>query len=170
MKGEGDTGSMWTFKQAEGKPACLSGEILNCGSIVRLEHMSTRRNLHSHNYKSPLSSNQEVSAYGVKGLGDQGDDWELVCEGNTEYIVGDAQFSLKHVGSGAFLYSHRAYRFDDSNCRGCPINGQSEISSRKRKDGDTLWKVVGGYFFPDPNHIDIDTDYVCNSDLDACDD
>jgi dolichyl-phosphate-mannose--protein O-mannosyl transferase len=35
-------------------------------------HVTTRRNLHSHHFSSPLSHNQEVSAFGEGGDGDEG--------------------------------------------------------------------------------------------------
>lgn len=49
--------------------------------------MLTKKNLHSHNYQSPLSGNGEVSAYGDDGNGDYcmycilciADDWMLEC-------------------------------------------------------------------------------------------
>ena len=40
-------------------------------------HLRTRKNLHSHNYQSPLSQKQEVSAFGDDGEGDDGDLWEV---------------------------------------------------------------------------------------------
>jgi dolichyl-phosphate-mannose--protein O-mannosyl transferase len=44
--------------------ACSSetsiGEPILCNSIIRLTHLETMRNLHSHNVKSPLSRQQEV--------------------------------------------------------------------------------------------------------------
>ena len=42
-------------------------------------HLSTRRNLHSHHFQSPLSHNLEVSAFGEDGEGDEGMD--VVCGG-----------------------------------------------------------------------------------------
>lgn len=34
---------------------------------IRLEHLATGKNLHSHLFSSPLSGHQEVSAFGVEG-------------------------------------------------------------------------------------------------------
>ena len=45
---------------------------VKCGSTIRLMHVSTRRNLHSHHFSSPLSHNQEVSCFGDDGVGDDG--------------------------------------------------------------------------------------------------
>lgn len=75
-----DINSHWLVKAATGK-ICLRGEPIQCGSVIRLEHVDTKKNLHSHNFQSPLSGNQEVSCYGDKGEGDSGDNWTLVCSG-----------------------------------------------------------------------------------------
>ena len=45
---------------------------IECGQTIRLTHVSTNRNLHSHHFQSPLSHNLEVSAYGDNGEGDEG--------------------------------------------------------------------------------------------------
>lgn len=37
------------------------GDIIETGAIIRLQHMKTRRWLHSHLHASPLSGNLEVS-------------------------------------------------------------------------------------------------------------
>jgi len=47
--------------------------------IVRLEHRSTRKNLHSHTGSpSPITGQQEVTAYGIDGIGDTNDNWALI--------------------------------------------------------------------------------------------
>lgn len=47
-------------KEADGALPCEAGEEIECGSVVRLEHAATAKNLHSHLFKSPLSRSQEV--------------------------------------------------------------------------------------------------------------
>src|SRR6267142_2139237 len=45
---------------------------------LRLEHVPTGRNLHSHDgCKSPISDQGEVTAYGTGGLGDPNDNWSV---------------------------------------------------------------------------------------------
>lgn len=51
---------------------------VKCGQTVRLMHLQTRKNLHSHHFTSPLSNNFEVSAFGEEGLGDEGGFHSLV--------------------------------------------------------------------------------------------
>ena len=43
-------------------------EPLECGSKLRLQHLVTKKFLHSHHFSSPLSRNQEISAFGNKGV------------------------------------------------------------------------------------------------------
>ena len=47
-------------------------EPVSCGSMLRLQHLQTRLFLHSHNFRSPLSNNQEVSCFGDGTQGDEG--------------------------------------------------------------------------------------------------
>jgi dolichyl-phosphate-mannose--protein O-mannosyl transferase len=56
-----------------------------------------------------LSNNQEVSAFGDGGDGDQGDDWEIDCNKNYSYgeinevgdvVKGTTMFHLKHKVTG----------------------------------------------------------------------
>eukprot|EP00002_Diphylleia_rotans_P012922 TRINITY_DN2523_c0_g1_i2.p1 TRINITY_DN2523_c0_g1~~TRINITY_DN2523_c0_g1_i2.p1 ORF type:complete len:193 (+),score=23.80 TRINITY_DN2523_c0_g1_i2:65-643(+) len=67
-----DPNSLWLVKARHGQ-VCKNGERIKSGSVIRLEHVNTRKNLHSHNHRSPLSQSQEVSAYApTKGEGDLG--------------------------------------------------------------------------------------------------
>ncbi|CAN0548779.1 unnamed protein product, partial [Laminaria digitata] len=47
-------------KEGDGALPCEAGEPMACGAVVRLEHVATGKNLHSHLFKSPLSRMQEV--------------------------------------------------------------------------------------------------------------
>jgi len=51
---------------------------IKCGSVIRLKHLNTGRWLHSHKFRSPLSNQQEVSAFDGS---DTGDNWEVRCDG-----------------------------------------------------------------------------------------
>lgn len=52
-----DANSYW---QIRGKPnnPCLRGAPIKCGQAIRITHMKTGRNLHTHHFSSPLSNNQ----------------------------------------------------------------------------------------------------------------
>ena len=67
-----------------------------CNDIIRLEHVNTQKNLHSHKFDSPLSRDQEVSGFGANGVGDTSmycfvlmfsifsiisvDNWKVICD------------------------------------------------------------------------------------------
>lgn len=70
-----------------------------CGDTVRFEHISTKKNLHSHHVSSPLSGKQEVSAYGRDGEGDTGDHWMVICP--EDYWERDEPVMLKHIDTDA---------------------------------------------------------------------
>jgi dolichyl-phosphate-mannose--protein O-mannosyl transferase len=126
---------------------CITGEVIKCGSRIRLEHMNTGKNLHSHSgFDSPVSRRQEVSAFGDNGDGDGGDNWIVECEG--EYLYGKTHFYMKHLDTGKYLYTDYSSKYTESNCRRCPIIGHSEISSANGKTKNAIWKIHSGFFFP----------------------
>jgi len=148
-----DVNSHWTIKGPEDKAYCKRGEPIVCGEKIRLEHLTTHRNLHSHHFSSPLTSSQEVSAFGDGGNGDSGDVWAVMCEG--DYWVRDDAMMLKHVDTGAFLGA-------SGQTFGRPINGQvqhcgnnyyllmlllqMEIVGSSRADGSTKWRTQEGVY------------------------
>ncbi|KAJ0401825.1 hypothetical protein P43SY_006380 [Pythium insidiosum] len=153
-----DPNSYWLVKEADSEPACALGTKIACGATIRLEHAPTRRNLHTHSFRAPLSSQQqEVSAFGVAGEGDAGDNWVVECEERQQCSAIDKceddgmwkrgeLVRLRSVATGRYLLtSHRA-RFDDSNCPRCPINGQQEVSTTAQKDEQTLWFASEGIY------------------------
>jgi dolichyl-phosphate-mannose--protein O-mannosyl transferase len=148
----GDPGSYWQIRSADehGGTACLQGDTLQHGDKIRLMHLRTKKNLHSHQYQSPLSQKQEVSAFGEDGNGDGGDVWELmVREKGDVYAAGwggpwlrDSIVRFKHVVTGQYLFSHRK-QFNNG-----PVDGMNEITCSPRADDRTLWSVDEGLFHP----------------------
>ncbi|XP_030374505.1 stromal cell-derived factor 2 isoform X2 [Scaptodrosophila lebanonensis] len=141
-----DVNSHWVVK-AQTNKLCERGEPIACGSTIRLEHLTTKKNLHSHHFSSPLSGEQEVSAYGEAGLGDTGDHWEVVCSNDS--WMRDAHVRFRHVDTGAYLgMSGRSY--------GRPISGQMEIVGLHNPQHGTRWTPSEGlYIVPkekEPTH------------------
>ena len=66
---------------------CVTGQPILCGDVIRLEHMETAKNLHSHVIQSPLSRKNEVSAYGDDGEGDRLDNWIVECIDKTTGLM-----------------------------------------------------------------------------------
>jgi len=142
-----DHNSYWQVKGKHGT-ACKRGEYVKCGSTIRLMHVNTRRNLHSHVYSSHLSNGQEVSAYGDNGVGDHGDDWTVSC--STGNWKRDAEVRFKHAQTEVYLtISGHMY--------GRPIHGQLEVKGDGSSGYNTLWKSAEGVFIKPtetkpPNH------------------
>merc|ERR1712232_504791 len=82
------------------------GQAIKCGTIIRLTHLESGRNLHSHNVRSPLSNQKEVSAYGTGDRkGDDGDNWKVMCNTNNpnRILQRNEKFKLMHIDTSGFL-------------------------------------------------------------------
>ncbi|XP_071960001.1 stromal cell-derived factor 2-like [Antedon mediterranea] len=131
-----DKNSYWQVKAKQGK-TCTRGTPIKCGQTIRLLHADTRRNLHSHLFKSPLSGNQEVSCFGENGDGDDGDLWAVTCSGSN--WKRNEQVRLKHVLTEKYLtITGEVY--------GRPIHGQREVSAQGSPNSNTYWKAMEGVY------------------------
>ena len=164
----GDPNSYWIVNEALGAPACKRGQPIKCGQVVRLEHLATARNLHSHLFRSPLSGQQEVSAFGEEGQGDSGDNWKVMCLRSTGVKTWrrNTRVRLVHTDTGGYLHSHASHRFNARNCghNWCararararaparsravhsPIGGQQEVTVFSNKDRNNLWLADLGLY------------------------
>ncbi|KAK2911001.1 hypothetical protein QQF64_026607 [Cirrhinus molitorella] len=131
-----DANSYWRIR---GKPdkACQRGEPIRCGQPIRITHMKTGRNLHSHHFSSPLSNHQEVSAFGENGEGDDLDVWTVQC--SDTYWERDDTVRFKHVATEVFL-SITGEQY------GQPIRGQREVHGMPSPNQHNYWKVMEGVF------------------------
>ncbi|XP_029685515.1 stromal cell-derived factor 2-like protein 1 [Takifugu rubripes] len=131
-----DANSYW---QIRGKPErpCQRGVAIRCGQAIRITHMKTGRNLHTHHFSSPLSNNQEVSAFGENGEGDDLDVWTVQCD--SDYWEREEAVRFKHVGTDVYLsvtgeqYNH-------------PIRGQREIHGMRSANQHNWWRSMEGVF------------------------
>ncbi|XP_057331752.1 stromal cell-derived factor 2-like protein 1 [Microplitis mediator] len=140
---ETDANSYW-FVKGPTKMPFTRGKPIKCGDTVRFEHVNTKKNLHSHLMRSPLSGKQEVSAYGdQKGEGDSGDHWMVVC--NSDYWERREPVTLQHIDTQVFLsVSGRSY--------GSPIAGQMEVvGEHSVHSGYTQWQAMEGLFINPTN-------------------
>jgi dolichyl-phosphate-mannose--protein O-mannosyl transferase len=148
--------TMWWIREPNGGETTRAGDAacshgtaspIQCGQIIRLTHLETLRNLHSHNVKSPLSRQQEVSGYGQgDGNGDDGDDWKVICSAsNAKYWRREAKVYLQHVDSGKFLGASSSVKFTHQNCgHNCPIMNHAEVFARSSQDQYGAWFVEAG--------------------------
>lgn len=131
-----DTNSYWAILGSKSK-ACNRGEPIECGSTIRLQHVQTRTFLHSHLFKSPLSSQQEVSAFGSDTDSDTGDHWMVYCK--SRYWLKQESVRLKHVDTGMWLSL-------SGNTYGRPIFGQLEVICSTSPDSSSYWKTAEGVY------------------------
>ncbi len=131
-----DTNSFWQVKGKQDQP-CTRGTPVKCGSTIRLMHLQTKRNLHSHLFSSPLSHNQEVSGFGEDGVGDNGDNWVITC--STTYWERDLMVRLKHVVTNSYLTV-------SGDVYGRPIHGQREIVTVPNPTQSNFWKAMEGVY------------------------
>eukprot|EP00126_Sphaerothecum_destruens_P011483 Sdes_comp20916_c1_seq1m18270 len=85
-------------------------QFVRSGDLVRLRHVNTHRNLHSHREKAPITREHfQVSGYGNAGIGDHNDIWVIQFQDSkTErnLSVLSTQFRLIHKQVGCALHSH----------------------------------------------------------------
>ncbi|XP_073415229.1 stromal cell-derived factor 2-like protein 1 [Dendrobates tinctorius] len=131
-----DANSYWRIRGKKDGD-CTRGEPIKCGETIRLTHVNTGKNLHSHHFSSPLSNNQEVSAFGDNGEGDDLDTWTVQCSDSLWEREDTVRF--KHVGTSVYLtvtgeqYSH-------------PIRGQREVHGIISANAHNYWKTMEGVF------------------------
>jgi dolichyl-phosphate-mannose--protein O-mannosyl transferase len=146
------TNTLWWVRGPDGdgrldqKNACQEGPAskIECGSLIRLTHLNSMKNLHSHGVSSPLSRQQEVTAYGAgDGLGDGGDDWKVVCKG--DYWTREGMVQLQHLDTGKYLGASSTVKFTHQNCgHQCPILNHLEIFGRGSQDNYGYFVVEMG--------------------------
>ena len=142
-----DPGGYWQVFGTKDEP-CERGEDITDGRLIRLQHLQTRKWLHSHAaHRSPLTNNQEVSAHGDEENSDAGDEWKFeVADGNKGDKAGpvwkkDQKVRLQHRQTKAFLSCSNT-KFQR------PISGQSEVCGTSRSDANSVWKADQGVYFP----------------------
>eukprot|EP00045_Choanoeca_perplexa_P015516 m.196250 g.196250 ORF g.196250 m.196250 type:complete len:209 (-) comp17010_c0_seq1:5266-5892(-) len=137
-KGETDVVDYWQVRAPHGKD-CKQGAKIKCGGTIRLLHTSTKKYLHSHTFRSPLSQNQEVSGYARdNGEGDTGDNWKLECD--STFWEREKTFKLRHVETKKYLHSTGSHKFNR------PIAGQREVCALSPASRLSEWKPAEGFF------------------------
>ncbi|XP_009886454.1 PREDICTED: stromal cell-derived factor 2-like protein 1 [Charadrius vociferus] len=131
-----DANSYWRIR-GKNDGSCQRGTPVKCGQAIRLTHVNTGKNLHTHHFPSPLSNNQEVSAFGDDGEGDDLDIWIVQCSGT--YWEREDAVRFKHVGTEVFL-SITGEQY------GHPIRGQREVHGMSTANHHNYWKAMEGVF------------------------
>jgi Dolichyl-phosphate-mannose--protein O-mannosyl transferase len=130
-----NTDATWLVKGPDGTDAAYKkGDPVKHGDTIRLEHVTTHKNLHSHSKSSPLTNQQEVSAFSPTndGVGDGNDNWTVDMSGPGEWLL-TTPVRLDFRGTGYVLHSHKGYadpRF---------TAGLQEVTAHPKGDSNDLW-------------------------------
>ncbi|WOH09936.1 hypothetical protein DCAR_0729397 [Daucus carota subsp. sativus] len=135
-----DANSYWTVKRIP-ESSAKQGAPIKSGTIIRLQHMRTRKWLHSHLHMSPISGNQEVSCFGDDSNSDTGDYWRLEIEGSGKSWRQDQKIRLRHVDTGGYLHTHNK-KYNRI------IAGQQEVCGVRDKLPDNIWLASEGVYLP----------------------
>lgn len=147
FEGSNDANSYWVIRGSTKHP-CPQGTPISPGTKFRLQHVNTKRWLHSHHHSAPISSqHQEVSCYGDEDKSDSGDIWKFEAEKGSGVWTRDAKARLVHDETGVYLMSHDK-KF------GRPIAGQQEVCGTKKKNSDSFWVATEGVYMPDASATD----------------
>jgi hypothetical protein len=129
-----DDNDLWMVKGPDGQAADYrQGAVLRHGDLVRLQHVATGRNLHSHHgIPSPVTRQQEVTCFGSNGVGDANDDWSVQTDDGGPWLAGSS-VRLVHVLTDVALHSHPG--FSDPRW----TMGQQEVTGFAGRDDNDLW-------------------------------
>jgi hypothetical protein len=129
-----DENDYWLVRGPHGQPRDhKKGESVRRGDVIRLEHVRTTRNLHSHGVRAPRSDKQqEVSCFGNWGNGNSGDNWQVEeIDGDEEVWQWGSIVKLAHEETGLVLHSHDEQYRDD----------HYEVTCSKGRDNNDWWKL-----------------------------
>lgn len=119
-------------------------EIVKSGDLIRLEHVATKRNLHSHKEVAPITKKHyQVTGYGENGIGDANDVWRITVAGakdGTEITAVSSKLKIVHYLQSCILTSHG---------KQLPKWGyeQQEVSCNPNlRDNNALWNVEENIF------------------------
>ena len=122
---DGHHPSLWLVCGQHGNLLQVPGVPLTTGTVFRLQHVKTKRNLHSHKVTSAVSKQQEVSCFGEWGLGDTNCNWRLEFSGGFIKLI--------HVNTGKSLHSHK-FNYP------AWAAGQQEVTCYGGNDSNNYWK------------------------------
>ncbi|XP_054258299.1 protein O-mannosyl-transferase 2 isoform X1 [Macrosteles quadrilineatus] len=124
-------------------------ELLKHGDLVRLEHVVTRRNLHSHREPAPVTKKHfQVTGYGENGTGDANDVWMV-------QVVGGVEGEVIHTVTSKLRFVHfLQHCILTTSGKQLPkwAYEQSEVSCNPNlRDKSAVWNVEDNIFAKLPN-------------------
>eukprot|EP00964_Phaeocystis_antarctica_P099304 scaffold65150_cov67-Phaeocystis_antarctica.AAC.16 len=131
-----DDNDWWRIKAAHGAAEPAAGTHVMDYDVIRLQHCMTGRNLHSHVITSPVTKQQEVSAFGAGngGHGDTNCNWRVRLGQDDHGAI-----RLHHVNTGRGADHHYLHSHGSTLPRWG--HGQCEVTVFVGKDRNDLWRV-----------------------------
>ncbi|XP_066596933.1 protein O-mannosyl-transferase 2 isoform X3 [Prorops nasuta] len=144
-----DDNNLWLVKKFDTDEIPPEPVLVKHGDLIRLEHVITRRNLHSHKEIAPISKKHyQVTGYGENGTGDANDVWKIVISNGGEGdVVETVTSKLKFVH-----YLHHCVL----TCSGKTLPkwgfNQQEVSCNPNmRDKNALWNIEDNNYAKLPN-------------------
>ena len=113
------------------------------GDLIRLEHVLTQRNLHSHKEIAPITKKHyQVTCYGENGVGDANDVWQVFI------VNGESNERLKTVTSRLKFVHYLTKCALHSHSKQLPKWGYEQIEvtcNPNILDKNTIWNVEDNY-------------------------
>ncbi|MCL4119094.1 UNVERIFIED_CONTAM: hypothetical protein GTU68_019371 [Idotea baltica] len=148
-----DFNNKWLIKKWNEEPGDWEDnepvETVKNGDLIRLEHVPTGRNVHSHREPAPVTKRHfQVTGYGENGIGDINDVWRVEIVGGKEGEVVKTvvtRFKLVHYLVGCALMSHNKqlpkWGFEQMEVTCCP----------NVHDSNNIWNIEDNVFPNLPN-------------------
>ncbi|KAK9299727.1 hypothetical protein QLX08_007353 [Tetragonisca angustula] len=144
-----DDNNLWFIKKFDTDGIPSEPMLVKHGDLIRLEHVITHRNLHSHKEIAPISKKHyQVTGYGENGTGDANDVWKiLIANGKDGDIVQTVTSKLKFVH-----YLHHCVL----TCSGKTLPkwayNQQEVSCNPNmRDKNAFWNIEDNNYAKLPN-------------------
>ncbi|ORY93091.1 MIR motif-containing protein [Syncephalastrum racemosum] len=127
---------VWLVLPAPGSDEKMGYEV-GFDDEVRLRHLPSGGHLHSHDFASPVTGQQEVTCFGSEEESDENDIWKVELFPDEEYegdYLWHTEFPvvLRHVATGRTLHSHGEMLDDEVN----------EVTGYEGTDENDRWCVV----------------------------
>ncbi|XP_033217409.1 protein O-mannosyl-transferase 2 [Belonocnema kinseyi] len=144
-----DDNNLWLVKKYDTEEIPEKPVLVKHGDLIRLEHVVTRRNLHSHKEIAPVSKKHyQVTGYGENGTGDANDVWKvLIDHGKEGDVVETVSSKLKFVH---YLH-HCALTCSGKTLPKWAFNQQEVSCNPNMRDKNALWNIEDNNYAKLPN-------------------
>ena len=128
-----DDNDLWRVLGPNGQPR--SGQPVQHGEMLRLEHVLTGRMLHSHpGFPSPVTGQQEVTCFNTNAVNASNDNWRIEIEGGGAWELGK-RVKLIHGNTNVALHSHPGVSHPQWTM------GQQEVTGYAGRDDNDWWSL-----------------------------